>query len=129
MRQLWLFLMCFILTGIAKADGLDIISWETIGNIPPTVLVSQAYRVIYVFTNKAPFAMPTPLFIAKNTPNTAEFNFIDRCSGLALLPQQQCIVIVSLKAITTGPKSAELALGYGNNSVPLPEIETQALPG
>lgn len=126
MKQLWFFLLSICFIDNALAGELDPIGWRTIGAIPPSVFVGQPYVVTYIFTNNAPFIMPTPIAIAKNTPNTAEFNFIDRCTGLKLAPLQQCLVIISLQAITTGPKSASLAIGYGNNMVPLPGLSTQS---
>lgn len=126
MLRALLFLIILLSFNMTFAGGTDVIAWKTTSKIPAKVLVGQTQNQIYVFTNQAPFTLPTPIFIEKETLNTAEFSFFDHCSGLFLAPHQNCSVVVRLVAITTGAKEAALSIGYGNNLVPLPTISVEA---
>lgn len=122
---------CFITSSMIlmaqSAFAIDPIAWTLTGTLPQQTQFGNHYLVTYTLTSKLPMPMPTPLFVNKETATVNEFVFSDACSGLALSPNQSCNVTVGFTPQTTGVKTADLVLIYGNNTVRLPALTTNTL--
>jgi hypothetical protein len=105
----------------------DPISWQLANVFPNPVIVGRDYTITYTLTNNLPFKLVKPLNVTSKGGPTADFRYVDGCSGVYLASNASCTVAVTMTPLTSGNKTYQLTFsGYANDVVHLPWQETTA---
>ncbi|MBI2785390.1 MAG: hypothetical protein HYX60_03410 [Legionella longbeachae] len=98
------------------------------GHFPAKTYVGNSYTAVYQMISNYPGTMPGPLQIL--TPGLSdEFYVTNQCSNKKLSQYEQCTVTVTLTPTSTGVKSAQLTMKYGNTKIKLPTLSTTSIHG